>query len=258
MDEHEITTAPPELSEASPAMMDAILKAISELDIATHADVVELNRRQDAQNARIEVLETAVAELPMKFASAASLDGIKASQDEYEARSRKLTEQVGNLANVQADSQEKFTSIESRLNDLSAVKTIVDGMLASLNSLSGKLTTFMDTQSERLNNQQVTITEVKAKTEAIKETHEEDVRRIDASVRAESMVVRDIDGRVKVSIDRQLADMTALKKDVAPVAFLFGTKMGWALLGFLYVAGVIVLSEVMKNPSLLKTFFPAA
>lgn len=144
---------PNEIIEAPPGMMDAILKAIAELDIATHADIVGINQRLDTVYSRVETVETAIAELPAKYASADSLNRITSSQAEYEARSRKLTEQVGNLVNVQADSQAKFTSIEARLNDLSTMKNL--------------LTDFMNTQRERLDNQQATITEVRRKTETL-------------------------------------------------------------------------------------------
>lgn len=139
MDEHtETLTSPPDNLEASPAMMDAIMKAIGELDIATHADFVGMNQRIDEQNARIETVESAIAELPAKFASAEDVRRIVSSQEEYELSRRTLTKQVADLANVQADIQPKFTSIEARLNDLSTMK--------------GMLTTFMETQRERLDN----------------------------------------------------------------------------------------------------------
>lgn len=142
MDESiEITTeVPPDNLEASPAMMDAIMKAISELDIATHADFVGMNQRLDAQNARIEAVETALTELPTIYASADSMNRMMASQGDYEARSRQLTAQVADLANVVTDIQPKFNTIQAQLNELSSMK--------------GMLTTFVETQRERLDNQQ--------------------------------------------------------------------------------------------------------
>lgn len=159
MDESiEITTeAPPDNLEASPAMMEAILKAISELDIATHADVIELNKRQDAQNARIEAVETALAELPTIYASADTLSKIKSSQEEYEASRRALTKQVADLANVVTDIQPKFATIENRLNSITR----------DITTMTGNLTTFIETQREAVMNQQSTVTEVKAATAAL-------------------------------------------------------------------------------------------
>lgn len=159
MDESiEITTeVPPDNLEASPAMMEAILKAISELDIATHADVIELNKRQDAQNARIEAVETALTELPKIYASVESLDKIKSSQTGNETSIRQLTTQVGRLTAITTDNQRKFTSIEARLADLTGI----------INNMTGNLNTFMDTQRAAVTNQQTTITEAKNKAETL-------------------------------------------------------------------------------------------
>lgn len=115
--------------------------------------------------------------------------------------------------------------------------------------------------------------EIDQKMQEMKDAHEEDIKRVEERQRVESLVVRDIDGRVQRSIDQVniamygdekkktpglVEDMKTVKKDVAPIAFLFGTKIGWMVLSFIYVTGVIILSEILKNPSLIKTFFPAA
>lgn len=114
--------------------------------------------------------------------------------------------------------------------------------------------------------------EIDREIQAIKDAHEEDNRRNEERLRAESLVVRDIDSRVQLSIERQnvamfgdvnkkipglVEDMKTVKKDVAPVAFLFGSKLGWLFLGLLYTAGVIALAAIQQNPAILKTFIPA-
>lgn len=154
---NETTTEAPDNLEASPAMMDAIMRAISELDIATHADFVGMNERIDEQNARIETVETALAELPKIYASAESLDKIKSSQVEYELSRRQLTGQVADLANVVTDIQPKFATIENRLNSITR----------DITTMTGNLTTFIETQREAVANQQATVTEVKAQTAAL-------------------------------------------------------------------------------------------
>lgn len=158
---------PNEIIEAPPGMMDAILKAIAELDIATHADIVGINQRLDTVYSRVETVETAIAELPAKYASTDSLNKITSSQAEHESRSRSLTEQVANLANVQADSQRAVTSIETKINELSSLKTQVNAMTREFTLMTGNLNTFMDNQRARLDTQQATITEAKTKTEAL-------------------------------------------------------------------------------------------
>lgn len=130
-----------------------ILQHIAGMDVATHADFVELKQELDEHRVRLEQVETALAELPAKYASAGELNRVTSSQAEYELRSRQLTQQVADLANIIADSQRTVRNIETRLDELSTMKSL--------------LTTFMETQRERLDNQQVTINEVKETSAAL-------------------------------------------------------------------------------------------
>lgn len=116
---------------------------ISNIRTAIHDDVI----------VRVERMEQIIETLPTVYASADSLNKVKTSQAGYEAGLRQVTGQLADVLNMQADSKAQFTTIESRLNELSGVKNL--------------LSEFMDTQRERLNNQQTTINEVKAKTETL-------------------------------------------------------------------------------------------
>lgn len=136
-----------EVPEVTPPPSIADIRAmIIEMGLATSDEV-------QAIAGRLEKVEAIVADLPTVYASAASLDKVKTSQAGYEAGLRQLTGQVADLVNMQADSKTQFTTIEQRLNELSGVKNL--------------LSEFMDTQRERLNNQQATINEVKVKTETL-------------------------------------------------------------------------------------------
>lgn len=132
-------------SEATaPDIRRIIQDAIRDEGLATHADFVELNQR-------VGVVEATLAEIPAKYASAEAVRKVASSQAEYETSRQKLTVQVGELANLLVDNQSKFSTIEQRMNELSTMKNL--------------LTTFMDTQRERLDNQQISITEAKQKTD---------------------------------------------------------------------------------------------
>lgn len=113
--------------------------------------------------------------------------------------------------------------------------------------------------------------EIDQKMQEMKDAHDEDIEKTNERLRVESLVVRDIDGRVKASIELQniamfgdekkktpglVEDMKTVKKDVAPVAFLFGTKVGWLFLGLIYTVGLIVLAAIQQNPAILGKIFP--
>lgn len=138
--------------EAPPSIAD-IRKAIEDMKLATSDEVQTIASRLDK-------VEAIVAALPATYASTDTVNKVKASQQEYESNRRKLTEQVGKLALVQADSVRKFANIEARLDELSSMKSRFDNM-------SDLLTQFMEAQRERLANQETAVTEVKEKTTAL-------------------------------------------------------------------------------------------
>lgn len=135
---NEITTAPPDITEI-------IQNAIRGMGLATSEEMQVIA-------GRVEKVEAIVAELPATYASREDVRRVVASQEDYEMSRRLLTKQVADLANVQADIQPKFASIESRLNELSGMKTTVDNMRAALNTFTENITVFMTTQRERLDN----------------------------------------------------------------------------------------------------------
>lgn len=162
----ELNSSTTEIIEEFPDM-DAILAAIARSDVATHADFVALKQHIDSVYQRVEQVEAAIAEFPAKYASAESVNRMATSQGEYEASRRQMTEQIANVTLITTDSQLKLNTIESSVADLSSMKPQVNAMTREFTTLSGSLTTFMTSQRERLDNQQVTITEVRTKTEAL-------------------------------------------------------------------------------------------
>lgn len=166
------------------------------------------------------------------------------------------------LATLKATNETRFDLVEKQITTIrrdidQGVKSVARSSRTMGRTVAKWLKESAKKEQDALEREKKRQTEIDREIQAIKDAHEEDNRRNEERLRAESLVVRDIDSRVQLRSEQQMADMTALKKDVAPVAFLFGTKLGWGFLSFLYVAGVIILAELMKNPSLVKTFFPA-
>lgn len=269
MDEHnETLTAPPDNLEASPAMMDAIMKAIGELDIATHADFVGMNERLDEQRARIEAVETALTELPAKFASVESLDKIKSSQVEYELSRRQLTEQLAGLTLIQADNQEKFTAIK---DDVSTMKT-------AMNTFTDNITVFMQTQREMLDNHDARINNADRAIVALKDDQVQDVKElrsvreqvsgldsdvnglrgdVGATVRPMQDTVKEVKAKQDAHDTRLLtAEKTLIKLDTSfgSVLWFFnnpdGRKVGGVLLGIFFFTQIAALVLLWRIASL--------
>lgn len=164
MDEHKEDrngSSTPETLPAAVPDTDIILQAIKD----TREDVARVADQLTQVERRLESAESVITELPTIYASAEAVKRVAASQAEYEASRQRLTVQVGELANLLVDNQNKFTTIEARMNEFSPVKTKVDGMATKLDTLVDSLDTFMQTQRERLDNQQVAITEARQKTD---------------------------------------------------------------------------------------------
>lgn len=138
-------TAPPDFR----AMFQSV---VSESGLATSEDFSLLRGEINALSQRLVAVEETLAEVPKTYASADSVSKVKASQVEYESSRRKLTKQVADMANIQVDSKRQFGMIETRLNEVSTLKTRVDSMANALNGFTESITTFMTTQRERLDN----------------------------------------------------------------------------------------------------------
>jgi len=162
MTEHDLTTLPP----PEPPPVD-IVAAIRDLDLATHDDVVAMNERIDTLLARVESVEQSITALPQQYASIDAVTRITNSQAEYEARSRQLTEQVASVVNVQADMQQKYASIESRLSELSTMRAQLGTIAQAVTGMTGNMDTFMKTQGERLENQHKRLEAVDKKLETL-------------------------------------------------------------------------------------------
>lgn len=258
-----------------PAMMDAILAAIAKLDIATHADVVAMNARQDEFNARIEVVEATLNELPTKYASAAEVNRVASSQGEYEASRRQLTEQVGNLTLITTDSQLKLTAIESSVAELSGLKSKVDSIITTLNTFTESITVFMGTQRERVDNLHARIDNSDRDLEGLRQDQAQDVKElrnvreavsgldsdvnglrgdIGATVRPMQSAVSEFKAR-QIEHDARLltAEKTLIKLDTSFSTMLWffnnpdGRKVGGVLLGiffFTQIAALYVLYRI--------------
>lgn len=205
-------------------MMDEFREMLAGLDVATHADFVGLKQDLDEQRERLNLLESELAELPAKYASAGDLNRVTSSQAEYELRSRQLTQQVADLANIIADSQRTVTSIEAKLNELSSLKGQVSALTRELTVMSGNLNTFMDNQRERLDTQQATITEVKQTTVALgKKVEFVEVTQSDAERRyyesynplRDSVLGSPTQEGLKATISRVSGDVTALRSEIS-------------------------------------------
>lgn len=258
-----------------PAMMDAILAAIAKLDIATHADVVAMNARQDEFNARIEVVEATLSELPSKYASAADVNRMASSQGEYEASRRQLTEQVGNLTLITTDSQLKLTAIESSVAELSGLKSKVDSIITTLNTFTESITVFMGTQRERVDNLHARIDNSDRDLEGLRQDQAQDVKElrnvreavsgldsdvnglrgdIGATVRPMQGVVSELKAQQHAHDARLLgAEKTLIKLDTSFSTMLWffnnpdGRKLGGVLLGiffFTQIAALYVLYRI--------------
>lgn len=256
-------------------MMDAILAAIAKLDIATHADVVAMNARQDEFNARIEVVEATLNELPTKYASAAEVNRVASSQGEYEASRRQLTEQVGNLTLITTDSQLKLTAIESSVAELSGLKSKVDSIITTLNTFTDSITLFMGTQRERVDNLHARIDNSDRDLEGLRQDQAQDVKElrnvreavsgldsdvnglrgdIGATVRPMQSAVSEFKAR-QIEHDARLltAEKTLIKLDTSFSTMLWffnnpdGRKVGGVLLGiffFTQIAALYVLYRI--------------
>lgn len=140
----------PENIEAPPDFRAIIKSELRNSGLATSDDVTALRDEVRGLTARISEAEAILTALPKNYASAESVRKVTSSQAEYEASRRQLTAQFADMANVQADSQAKFTTIGA---ELATLRSQMGTMTAAVTTMTGNLNTFMRTQGERLDNQ---------------------------------------------------------------------------------------------------------
>lgn len=131
----------------APAPVD-IVESIRQMNLAKHEDIAALNEQLHELSGRVSTLESTVATFPATYASSDAIRRVADSQQEYEQRSRQLTEQVANLVTLQADSQRNLNTIESRLSELPTLRQQMSAITRELTTMTGNLDTFMRTQRE--------------------------------------------------------------------------------------------------------------
>lgn len=143
-------TAPPDFR----AMFQSV---VSESGLATSEEVSALRGEINALSQRLVAVEATVADLPKTYASADSVSKVRASQVSYQSSQHKLTKQVAELANVVADSGRKYANIETRLNELPALRT-------ALEQFTDHITLFTSNQRERGDHHEARMSNIERRT----------------------------------------------------------------------------------------------
>lgn len=150
------------------------------------------------------------------------------------------------LATLKATHETRFDLVEKQITTIrrdidQGVKSVARSSRTMGRTVAKWLKESAKKEQDALEREKKRQTEIDREIQAIKDAHEEDNRRNEERLRAESLVVRDIDSRVQLSIERQnvamfgdvnkkipglVEDMRAVKTSMSIPSFIFGTWVG--------------------------------